>query len=179
MVSYLQQVFFHNATWDEVAGLVTTYPENPDIPAGVGPSNATYPEFKRLAAILGDYEFNFMSRLLLKDFPTTVPAWSYRATYERGTPILGTYHSTDMPRLWLQTDDVSTVIQGTYISFVHCLDPNYYAAANYNRYVTFWPPWQAGEQLLQLGVESTRLVGDNDTRTSFEYVRAHLESLRL
>lgn len=179
MVSYLQQVFFHNATRDEVADLVNTYPESPDIPAGVGPSNATYPEFKRLAAILGDYEFNFMSRLLLEDFPATVPAWSYRATYERGTPILGTYHSTDMPRLWLQTDDVSTVIQGLYISFVHGLDPNYYAAANPNRYVTFWPTWQAGEQLLQLGAESTRLVGDNDTRTSFEYVRAHLESLRL
>ncbi|KAI3390867.1 hypothetical protein diail_8465, partial [Diaporthe ilicicola] len=130
LVSYLQDVFFQNATRDEVASLVTTYPENPDSPAGVGPSNTTYPEFKRLAAILGDWEFTFMSRLILEVFPATVPVWSYRATYESGTPILGTYHSTDMPRLWLQTDDVSTAIQDLYISFVDCLDPNDYAATN-------------------------------------------------
>lgn len=99
MVSYLQDVFFQNATRDEVASLVTTYPENPDSPTGVGPSNTTYPEFKRLAAILGDWEFTFMSWLILEVFPATVPVWSYRATYESGTTILGTYHSTDMPRL--------------------------------------------------------------------------------
>lgn len=156
----------------EVAGLVATYPENPDNPAGVGPSNTNYPEFKRLAAILGDWEFTFMSRLLLEAFPATVPAWSYQATYESGTPVLGTYHSTDMPRLWLQADDVSTAIQSLYISFVH---PNNYGATNSSGYLTFWPTWQEEKQLLELGAESTRPINDGARAASFEYIRAHLE----
>jgi carboxylesterase type B len=184
LVSYLHDVFFHNATRDQVASLVTTYPENPESSAGVGPSNTTYPQFKRLAAILGDWEFTFMSRLLLEALPVTVPAWSYQSTYESGTPILGTYHSTDMPRLWLKTDEVSTAIQNLYISFVHCLDPNNYAAAtttttNSSGYLTFWPTWQEEQQLLELGADSTRLIDDDARAASFEYILTHLEDLRL
>lgn len=179
MVSYLNDVFFHNATRDEIAGLVATYPKNPNSPAGIGASNDTYPEFKRLAAILGDWEFTFMARLLLETFPATVPAWSYQATYARGTPVLGTYHSTDLPRLYYETDGISTSIQDLYISFVNSLDPNNYAANNSSRYLTFWPLWQEKKQLLELGAQTTRLINDNARAASFEYIRTHLETLRL
>jgi hypothetical protein len=179
LVSYLHTVFFHNATRDEIARLVSTYPENPDSPAGVGVSNGTYPEFKRLAAILGDWEFIFMARILLETFPATVPAWSYQATYASGTPILGTYHSTDLPRLYYETDDVSTAIQDLYISFVDSLDPNNYAASTPSGYLTFWPTWQQKKQLLEFGAQSTRLIDDDARAASFEYIRAHLETLRL
>lgn len=179
LVSYLNDVFFHNATRDEVAGLVATYPDSPDSPAGIGASNDTYPEFKRLAAILGDWEFTFMARLLLKTFPATVPAWSYQATYGRGTPVLGTYHSSDLPRIYYGTDDVSTSIQDLYISFVDCLDPNNYAASTPSGYLTFWPTWQEKKQLLELGAQSTRLIHDGARAASFKYIRAHLETLRV
>ena len=179
MVSYLNDVFFHNATRDEVAGLVATYPNNPASPAGIGASNDTYPEFKRLAAILGDWEFVFMARLLLETFPATVPAWSYQATYARGTPVLGTYHGTDLPHIYYETDDISTSIQDLYISFVDSLDPNNYAASTPSGYLTFWPTWQKKKQLLELGAQSTRLIDDNARATSFKYIRAHLETLRL
>lgn len=124
LISYLQTIFFRNATTEEVAGLVATYPKNPDTLAGVGASNSTYPEFKRLAAILGNWEFILMSRLLLETFPADVPASSYSAAYGRGTPILGKYHTADVPHLFYKTDDVSVAIQGLYISFVASLDPN-------------------------------------------------------
>ncbi|KAK3385755.1 Alpha/Beta hydrolase protein [Podospora didyma] len=180
LVSYLQTVFFRNATTSEVAGLVATYPPNPASPAGVGASESIYPEFKRLAAILGDWEFAFMSRLLLETFPATVPAWSYQATYASGTPIVGTYHSTDMPRLFYEKDAVSTAIQDLYISFVHSLDPNNDKAPSSGGYLTFrWPTWQEKKQLLELGVESTSLIDDDARAASFEYIRAHLERLRL
>lgn len=84
-----------------------------------------------------------------------------------------------MPRLWLQTDDISTAIQSLYISFVHCLDPNNYAATNSSGYLTFWPTWQEEKQLLELGAESTRLINDGARAASFEYIRAHLEDLHL
>lgn len=179
MVSYLNDVFFHNATRDEIEDLVSTYPVDPDSPAGIGASNFTYPEFKRLAAILGDWEFTFMSRLLLETFPSTVPAWSYLATYENGTQILGTYHSTDLPHIYYETDDVSTAIQDLYISFVDSLDPNNYANSTPSGYLTFWPTWHEKKQLLELGAQSTQLIDDDARTTSFEYIYAHLESLRL
>ncbi|KAF1974304.1 alpha/beta-hydrolase [Bimuria novae-zelandiae CBS 107.79] len=181
LVSYLNDVFFHNATREEVEGLVATYPSNPDSPAGIGaaPINVTYPEFKRLAAILGDWEFVFPSRLLLESYPANVSAWSYLATYESGTPILGTYHSTDMPRLYYETDEVSRSIQDTYISFVDCLDPNYYAKGNSSGYLTRWPRWQEKKQLLEFGANYTRLITDDARAASYEYILARLESLRL
>lgn len=179
LVAYLHTVFFHNTTRDEIASLVATYPENPDSPAGVGASDVTYPEFKRLAAILGDWEFTFMARLLLETFSATVPAWSYHATYESGIPILGTYHGTDMPRSFYKTDDVSTAIQGLYISFVDSLNPNNYAASTPSGYLTSWPTWQEKSQLLELGAQSTRLIDDDARAASFEYIRAHLETLRV
>lgn len=179
LVSYLKEIFFHDATRDEIVGLVNTYPKNPHSPAGIGVSNGTYPEFKRLAAILGDFEFTFMARLLLETFPAIVPAWSYQATYARGTPVLGTYHSTDLPRLYYETNDVSTSIQDLYISFVNCLDPNNHAAINSRGYLRFWPRWQEKKQLLEFGARSTRVIDDDARAASFGYIRAHLENLRI
>ncbi|KAI0198157.1 Alpha/Beta hydrolase protein [Astrocystis sublimbata] len=179
LVSYFSNIFFPTATRDEVAGLVATYPKNPKSPPGIGASNATYPEFKRLAAILGDYYFDFMSRLLLETFPKTIPAWSYLSTYGRGTPILGTYHSTELPRIYYETDPISTSIQDLYISFVNTLNPNQCRAGGRGGYLTSWKTWQKGGKLLELGARSTRLVKDGARTASFEYVRAHLEALRL
>ena len=120
-----------------------------------------------------------MARLLLETFPATVPAWSYEATYGSGTPILGTYHSSDLPHLYYETDGVSTSIQDLYISFVDSLDPNNYAANTTSGYLTHWPTWQKKRQLLELGANSTRLIGGDARAVSYEYVRTHLETLRV
>ncbi|CAI6290893.1 unnamed protein product [Periconia digitata] len=179
LVTYLNDIFFRSASREIVEGLVATYPPNPDSPAGIGPSNETYPEYKRLAAILGDWEFIFMSRLLLQSYPEDVPAWSYLSTYERGTPILGTFHATDLPHLYYLTDDMSKSIQDAYIAFVDCLDPNQYKQSNSSGYLSYWPKWQEKEKLLELGSNYTRVIGDDERAASFEYVRTHIESLRL
>ncbi|PSR80928.1 hypothetical protein BD289DRAFT_489898 [Coniella lustricola] len=99
LVSYIHDVLFHNSTREEIASLVATYPKNPDSPAGIGVSNDTYSEFKRLCAILGDWEFVLITWLLLTTVQATVPAWSYQATYGSGTLTLGTYHSTDLSHI--------------------------------------------------------------------------------
>ncbi|KAI1359396.1 Alpha/Beta hydrolase protein [Xylaria arbuscula] len=179
LTTYLNEVLFRNSTRDEIAGLVATYSENPHSPAGIGASNNTYPEFKRLAAILGDWEFIFMSRLLLETLPATVPAWAYQATYANGTPVLGTYHGSDLPHIYYKTDHASRSIQELYISFVDSLDPNDHAVNTQSKYLSFWPTWQEKKQLFELGTHSTRLIDGDARATSFEYIRAHLESLRL
>lgn len=179
LVSYLKDIIFHDATEDEIAALVVTYSKNPVSPAGIGASNVTYPEFKRLAAILGDWGFTFMARLLLETFPATIPARSYQATYESGTPVLGTYHSSDLPHIYYETDGISTSVQKLYISFVDSGDPNDYAANASSGYLIFWPTWQEKKQQLELGAQSTRLINDHARADSFEYIRAHLNTLRI
>lgn len=160
-------------------GLVETYSDYVDNPMGLGSLNGTYPEFRTLASIFGDYFFTFTARILLTTFPKRVPAWSYIATYGRGTPILGTYHVSDVPRLFYETDDVSAGIQDYYISFVHSLNPNNGANGTACGYSTYWPTWQEGGQLLEFGAQSSDLVGDDARTPSFEYVRAHLDTLRI
>ena len=121
-----------------------------------------------------------MARILLETFPATVPAWSYRAVYANDTPILGTYHSTDLPHIYYNTDNMSRSIQHLYISFVDCLDPNNYTPSSPNEYLSFWPTWQEKKQLLELGDHFTRLIEDDDSRAaSFQYIRTNLEILHL
>ena len=126
LVSYLNDLVFHHATKEEVTALVDTYPYNngsAGSPFGTGSLNEAYPEFKRLAAILGDFDFNFMRRIFLETVPRNVPAWSCLATWARGTPIVGTFHTSDLPRIFYGADPTSLAIQNRYIAFVHSMDP--------------------------------------------------------
>lgn len=177
LVSYLNDVLFHNATREEVEGLINTYPSHSC--DGTDVSNSTYPEFERLAAILGDVVFIMTRRIFLDTVPDSVKTWSYQAAYERGTPILGTYHVSDLPRSFYYTDRVSSAIQDLYISFVHSADPNDGVAGTEDGYISRWPTWREGKQLVEFGVNSTRLVDDDFRSASFRYIRSHLESLRV
>ena len=176
LVSYLNDILFRGATRKEVEGLVDIYPSSSC--NGASSSNETCPEFDRLSAILGDFVFILQRRIFLDTVPKSVPTWSYQAAYERGTPILGTYHVSDLPRSFSYTDRVSSAIQDLYISFAHSLDPNGGAAEDPDGYVTHWPKWREGRQLIEFGVNSTRLLTDDFRTPSFNYIRSHLDSLR-
>ncbi|KAH8901641.1 alpha/beta-hydrolase [Thozetella sp. PMI_491] len=172
LISYLNDIFFHGATREQITAFVDTYPDSVE-------SNITYPEFNRLAAIIGDYEYTLMRRVFLGTLPASVPAWSYLATYGRGTPILGTFHVSDLPRLFYGTDDVSHSLQSRYIAFVSSLNPNGGMSESPSGYQGYWPTWQGGHQLLEFGANSTGILFDNFRSSSFEYLRAHLSVLRL
>ncbi|TVY21110.1 putative secreted lipase [Lachnellula arida] len=177
LVTYLREIIFHHATQEQVTALVDTYPH--DYHNG---SVATYPEFQRLAAILGDINFTLMRRVFLQTVPASVPAWSWIATWNRGTPILGTFHTTDVPRLFYDDDATSLAMQDRYIAFVNSLDPNDGAALAPVGYQTYWPTWRDTNstkgQLLEFGVNSTGLVDDCFREASFEYIESHLDVLR-
>ncbi|KAJ3455246.1 hypothetical protein MRS44_013846 [Fusarium solani] len=175
-ISYLNEIFFRNATREQVSGLVNTYSRHGADNSLDASVKDTYPEFKRLTAILGDFEFILISRVLLDLAPESVPAWSYLSTYGRGTPILGTYHVSDLPRMFAQTDEVSTRIQDRFIAFVNSLDPNHDPADDAS---TRWPSWHESRQLLEFGANSTGLLDGNFRSRNFEYIRDHLEVLRL
>ena len=99
--NYLSTLYFSNATPEVIQAIVGSYPDDPAAgsPFGTGQDNNWYPQFKRLAALLGDATFTLTRRIALNitnNVNPSIPSWSYLATYDHGTPILGTLHGTDL-----------------------------------------------------------------------------------
>ncbi|KAI1325174.1 alpha/beta-hydrolase [Xylariaceae sp. FL0255] len=114
LLTFLSAIAYQNATLSQLEPLVSLYPYangTGGSPYGSGavPSNNSYPQFKRLAAILGDTVFIMMRRAFLSVLPPApkMKAWSYLATYGKGTPIIGTFHTMDLQMLFYGTDDAS------------------------------------------------------------------------
>jgi triacylglycerol lipase len=102
VVNYLSDVFFADATTEQIEALVATYPDTTTdgSPFRTGILNDLYPQFKRLAAILGDLTFTITRRALLnvaESVNPDVPFWSYLASYDYGTPLLGSFHGVSPP----------------------------------------------------------------------------------
>ena len=91
-------MYFQDATTETITALVATYPDDPSdgSPFGTGILNEWYPQFKRLAAILGDLTFTLSRRAVLNIVSSEVPTWSYLASYDYGTPVLGSFHAGDI-----------------------------------------------------------------------------------
>jgi triacylglycerol lipase len=101
VADYLSKYFFHGATLDQMEELVATYPDitTHGSPFRTGLLNNWYPQFKRIAAILGDLTFTLTRRVLLQtveDLTPEVPSWSYLASWNYLTPVLGSFHGGDI-----------------------------------------------------------------------------------
>jgi carboxylesterase type B len=57
LVTYLSTIFFHSATTEQIQTLVDSYPDvtTDGSPFRTGVLNSWYPQYKRIAAILGEY----------------------------------------------------------------------------------------------------------------------------
>jgi triacylglycerol lipase len=81
-----------------MTALVATYPDDASdgSPFRTLFLNNWYPQYKRIAAILGDLTFTLTRRAFLNTVATSVPSWSYLASYDYGTPVLGSFHGGDI-----------------------------------------------------------------------------------
>ncbi|KAK6005585.1 hypothetical protein QM012_007227 [Aureobasidium pullulans] len=163
-----------------MAAVVATYPD--DISAGspfrTGLLNNIYPQYKRLAAILGDLVFNLRRRQTLYIVSSTIPSWSYLDSHLYGTAVLGTFHSSDVLSSFDSAGGVTT--QKTYLdyytSFINFLDPNALSSAtgliNWPQYNTTTPT------LLNVQAVGNTLLPDTYRSASFEVLQANYGSLR-
>lgn len=165
-----------------MSGLVATYPDDPSAGSPFGTSIFwnLYPEFKRLAAILGDVAFTLTRRIYLAQAATQVPTWSYLSTYFYGTPVLGTFHVSDVIYAFglLGPAPIPTQsIQRYYISFVNHLDPN---ALGVSAPLIQWPQWtDSGRGLLNFGLFGNSIIKDDFRETSYQYLSQFRSSFRL
>ncbi|KAJ6256516.1 Acetylcholinesterase [Drechslerella dactyloides] len=180
LVSYIQSYFFHGATTSQIQALVATYPDvildgSPFRTLGL---NNWYPQFMRLAAILGDLTFTLTRRVFLdiaNSVHPTVPSWSYLSSYNYGTPVLGTFHGSDILQVFfgLPPNYASSAFRSYYTNFVYNLDPNVGTS------VANWPRWSTGKKLLNMLPLSSGLIGDDFRSDTFSWIQQNIGLLRI
>ena len=183
IVDYLSALFFHSASKEELRELVGTY--DPAISAGspfrTSILNNVYPQFKGLAAILGDLVFTLTRRMFLNTTHAAnpgVPAWSYLASYNYGTPILGTFHGSDILQVFygVLPNFASAAFQSYYLSFLYNLDPN--KGTNRNNFPT-WPQWADNNELMWIHNNRGELLDDDFRAGSYNWIAGHADILRI
>ncbi|KAF4623992.1 hypothetical protein G7Y89_g14184 [Cudoniella acicularis] len=177
IVSYLSQYFFQDATIAELTALVNTYPDSSidGSPFNTLILNEWYPQFKRLAAILGDLVFTLTRRSFLTTVSTEVPTWSYLASYDYGTPILGTFHGSDLLQVFygILPNYASAAIHNYYFSFVYTMNPN-----NGSSYMN-WPQWTTANELMQFYATGAILTTDDFRSSSYDWINTNIASLHI
>ncbi|KAF1962320.1 lipase 3 precursor [Byssothecium circinans] len=175
VVKYINTIFFPDASATTISKLVDTYQNRIEdgSPFRTGLFNNWYPQFKRISAILGDFTFTLTRRLFLEAATQANPgvkSWSYMANYNYGTPILGTFHGSDLLQVFygILPNNAARSIRGYYYSFVYDLDPNS------NNDLGDWPQWSAARQLLTFGANSNSLQTDDFRRDSAEFIKANV-----
>ena len=179
LTTYFSDFFFHNAPTSVLTGLLNTYPNDliSGSPFRTLLLNNWYPQFKRLAAILGDLTFTLTRRVFLKTalkVAPTVPSWSYLSSYDYGTPVLGTFHGSDILQVFngIKPNYAASASKAYYLSFVNTLDPNNGTSSAYAN----WPQYSNGAQLLNLYASFGGFISDNFRSTSYDYIVANLPS---
>lgn len=184
LVTYLASYFPDNANANgDIRTLLTTYPNQPILgqPAGspfrTAGLNNIYPQFKRLAAVLGDITFTLTRRVYLSVVGPQVKSWSYLSTYLYGTPILGTFHGSDVIFAYglAGPSPITDSIQTYFVNFVNNLDPNVGATGQ-----TLWPQWQSGKsQLLNFEALRNSLLADDFRQASYQDLAASQTEFRI
>lgn len=181
LVSYLNTYFYPQSNLSTVQGLADTYPDNPSAgsPFGTLIFNNVYPEYKRLAALLGDQLFTLQRRRVLHFNVENggAPAWTYLANYLFGTPILGTFHASDILQgfNYLGNTTALQVQHAYYLSFINTLDPNNGTSSEF----TSWPEWtEDGREIIIFGNELTSDIDTDDFREdSYQYLLDNIGAL--
>jgi carboxylesterase type B len=181
LTTYLLEIFFNDATEAQIAELLAAYPDETTdgSPFRTGILNEWYPQYKRIAAILGDLTFILTRRSFLETANSvhpSVPTWSYLSSYDYGTPILGTFHGSDILQVFygILPDYSSLAFHSYYLSFVNTLNPN----TNSKLYMN-WPQWSEGNQLMNYYSSYAVLVDDNFRPEAYDFIIANEASFHI
>ncbi|KAF4461920.1 sterol esterase precursor, partial [Fusarium albosuccineum] len=105
-----------------------------------------------------------------------VPAWAYMASYNQGTPILGTFHGSDLIQVFFGIKDnyAARSIRAYYISFVNSQDPN----IGLNEKYPSWPKWKDGHKLVQFFADKSAIIGDDFRSATYDFLVQNFASFK-
>lgn len=180
LTTYLQS-YFPATDPAIVAALVDSYPDDPTqgSPFRTGILNQIRPQFKRLAAILGDITFTLTRRVYLTLAAPQLPAvYSYLNTYAFGTPVLGSFHASDLLVNFFGTLPLTAdKTRQYYVNFVVDLDPNAVVPEG----APAWPEWTVGGREM-LGFRAggvVEVVRDDFREAQFEVLLGSVAALTI
>ncbi|TDZ29115.1 putative secreted lipase [Colletotrichum spinosum] len=183
LVAYLKDYYFATASEAQIRAYVANYDDGlPAVVAGsphrTGLLNDIFPGFKRRSAVLGDLVFTLTRRVFLTLAAAAhpgVPSWSYLASYNYGTPILGTFHGSDLLQVFYGVKDnyAARSIRTYYANFVYALDPNVGSAGQYPN----WPRWSQGQNLVQFFADKATLLKDDFRKAASDWILNNAGSL--
>jgi carboxylesterase type B len=178
--TYFSTIFFNNAQPTQIDQLIGTYQtiSEDGSPFRTGLLNNYYPQFKKVAAILGDLTFTLTRRVFLETAASVnpgVPSWSYLATYNYGTPILGTFHGSDILQVFygILPNNAAKSIRGYYYNFIYNMDPNVGIS------LPSWPQWSKSKKLIEFKANSNGQLDDNFRGDTYDFLKANVGSLRV
>lgn len=105
-----------------------------------------------------------------------MPSWAYMSSYDQGTPVLGTFHGSDLIQVFYGIKDnyAARSIRSYYINFVYSLDPN---AASNAKYPS-WPQWKNGHKLMQFFADKVTIINDDFRSASYDWLVKNIASLK-
>ncbi|KAJ7166862.1 Alpha/Beta hydrolase protein [Mycena filopes] len=141
-LAYIHSNYLPTSTPAEIAQIGTLYPDDPTqgSPFSTGLANQLTPQFKRLAAFQGDYEFIGPRRFFLGHASKTQDAWSWLNKRGKSTPFLGAAHASDTT-IWFPAPNstADAVVVDALVNFINNLDPNHSGPGSSTG--DFWPQW--------------------------------------
>ncbi|GAA5863315.1 hypothetical protein JCM1840_007480 [Sporobolomyces johnsonii] len=163
---YFSTIFFPRAPQSDIAALLDYYPQDPTqgSPFDTGLLNVITPQNKRINAIIGDLVFQAPRRAFMGYTNATQPTWSYASRALRATPLLGTFHTSDLLAVYaLDPAPPSAEMQSRWIAFVNNLDPN---VAGY----PYWPQYGNNATLLQFTDSTSSIIPDTYRAAGIAYI---------
>ncbi|RDW82964.1 carboxylic ester hydrolase-11 [Coleophoma crateriformis] len=179
VVQYLSTYYFNDASLENLTALVAAYPDNPSAgsPFNTGAMYDLYPQYKRLAALIGDLVFTLRRRVFLAIATCVkpdVPAYSYLGSYLAGTPVVGTFHGSDILAIYGSQPTVASLsLQTYYINFITGLDPN-----DGTGLLPTWPLWKTKKQLLNFQSLANVLIPDTFRDAQYQQILSMDSTLR-
>ncbi|KAJ6478673.1 carotenoid ester lipase precursor [Mycena vulgaris] len=121
LAPYLKTYYVPGASIAEIEHVLSFYPSDPAAgsPFNTSDENALTPQFKRIAAVLGDLAFQGPHRLFLQTRSDLQPTWSYLYKRGKATPFLGAFHSIELDDAYGGGD-----LGAFFIRFVATLNPS-------------------------------------------------------
>ncbi|KAK7688643.1 hypothetical protein QCA50_008181 [Cerrena zonata] len=134
--TYITSQFIPDAAKSDIDKLLSLYPADitQGSPFDTGIFNALTPQYKRIAAMLGDLVFQSARRLFLQTRSSKQNTWSFLNKRLKALPALGSAHATDILNIYGGGDMADFLIH-----FVNYLDPNGASGSTWPKYTTSSP----------------------------------------
>lgn len=188
---YFNTIFFPQLDAGQVEALTSLYPEDPasGSPFDTGDLNQLGPEYKRLAALVGDYTFQAPRRDLLNLRSGLQNAWTYQIVNSAPIigqstilgasgldvaqlPVLGSFHASDVTmNVFAETPATISKntlnIMSTFISFANTHDPNNHGLSG----LPYWPKYNTSNRtMFQFEEDGPKLITDDFRQAAIDQV---------